>query len=252
MSVASSDVSDGLVMVQDKSEYKARMNELLVLEPERTAVLTVDMQRDYLDGDVATSPLREDIARRVLDSTSHLLEAARLNGLPVVHCHVCRRAVEIEKGYGGTRLRKSSDRVGLAQNAMGRIRDRVDRLAGSAQAEIPAALDHPGDIHVSTKKTMDSFFGTDLEQILRRVLCVDTVVLTGINTETCVYSTGFSAANRDYRPVIVSDCVASTRGEDNTWMALELMSRTFAWVLTSAQLVAKLDAGASSHPAPRP
>ena len=46
-----------------------------------------------------------------------------------------------------------------------------------------------------------------------------------------VYSTTFTAANLGYTPVVVSDCVASMRGEDSHEMALEFMALSFAWVM---------------------
>ncbi|MBI2493402.1 MAG: isochorismatase family protein [Candidatus Rokubacteria bacterium] len=50
----------------------------------------------------------------------------------------------------------------------------------------------------------------------------------------------FSTSNRGYKTVVVSDCVASMRGKDNHWMALQLMSRSIAWVLTVEELKDKL------------
>jgi len=70
-------------------------------------------------------------------------------------------------------------------------------------------------------------------------------VLAGVNTDTCVYSTAFGASNRGYQTVVISDCVASMRGKDHHWMALELMARSIAWVLSVEELKAKLRAGAS-------
>ncbi|HSF06981.1 MAG TPA: isochorismatase family protein [Methylomirabilota bacterium] len=87
---------------------------------------------------------------------------------------------------------------------------------------MPAILVGPDDVHVSSKKS-----------------------LAGIDTDTCVYSTAFSTANRGYRTVVISDCVASMRGKDHHWMALELMGRTIAWVLTLEQFKGKVRAGSS-------
>jgi len=58
-------------------------------------------------------------------------------------------------------------------------------------------------------------------------------------------STAFGASNRGYQTVVISDCVASMRGKDHHWMALELMARSIAWVLSVEELKAKLRAGAS-------
>ena len=96
---------------------------------------------------------------------------------------------------------------------------------------------------------MDSFLGTDLETLVARTFKAETVVITGINTDTCVYSTAFSAQNRGYQPIVISDCVASMRGLDHHWMALELMSRSIAWVMTVDEFKAKVQAAKILQPA---
>ncbi len=53
-------------------------------------------------------------------------------------------------------------------------------------------------------------------------------------------TTSFSASNRGYKTIVVSDCVASMRGKDNHRMALALMSLSIAWVLTVEEVTAKL------------
>ena len=50
----------------------------------------------------------------------------------------------------------------------------------------------------------------------------------------------FSASNRGYKTIVIADCVASMRGKDHHWMALELMSRSIAWVLTVEQFKEKV------------
>ncbi len=102
-------------------------------------------------------------------------------------------------------------------------------------------LVEPSDVHVTTKKSLDSFSGTDLEFLLLRTYKAKNVLLSGINTDTCVYSTTFTAANLGYTPVVLSDCVASMRGEDSHEMALELMARSIAWVMPSDQVVKILE-----------
>ena len=99
------------------------------------------------------------------------------------------------------------------------------------------------------KRVMDSFHGTDLDTLVGRIFKAETVVLTGINTDTCVLSTTFAAGNRGYRPVVISDCVANMRGLDQHWMALEIMSRSIAWVLTVDEFKAKVRAAKGHAPA---
>ena len=231
------------VEFQDRGAYRARMNELLRVDPARTVVLTVDMQRDYLDPEVASAPVALDEAERVMKHARDLLDFARGRGLPVVHVYVNRRRAESERGLetAGETFRVNREH-GLSQNAQRGVRTIPDRREGSPQAEVPAILVAPDDVHVTTKKSLDGFLGTDLDFLLSRVYWAETVVLTGINTDTCVYSTAFSASNRGFQTVVISDCVASMRGRDHHWMALELMARSIAWVLTVAEFKAKLGA----------
>lgn len=229
------------VEFQDRTEYKRRMNALLTIDPRRTVVLAVDMQRDYLDLDVASAPVAADEAERVMKHARDLLDFARGEGLPVVHVYVKRRAVEMDAWLSGPTMRASKEH-GLSQNAQAGVRHIADRLEGSSQCEVPAILVGPDDVHVTTKKALDSFLYSDLDALLGRVYRAETVILAGINTDTCVYSTAFSASNRGYKTVVISDCVASMRGKDHHWMALELMSRSIAWVLTLEELKDKLRA----------
>jgi nicotinamidase-related amidase len=221
------------------------MKRLLAIDANSTVVLTVDMQREYLDMEIASSPVLPDEAERVLAHSEVLLDFARSQGIPVIHVYTTRRTVETERGFdrGGGAYGKAGHAIKLSQLPHAPVRAIPDRLIGSPQSQIPAALLHPDDLHVTTKKTLDGYQYSDLDPLLQRVFRPETVVLTGINTDTCVYCTTFSTANRGYKPVVISDCVASMRGKDSHWMALELMSRSIAWVLTVEEFKEKVLAG---------
>ncbi|MHB8773019.1 MAG: cysteine hydrolase family protein [Syntrophales bacterium] len=231
------------VEISDRSEYRHRMNELLTIDKRRTVIVTVDMQNDYLDMQLATAPVAPEEAARVIAGTQRLLEFARSEAIPVIHAYVKRRPVEVERGFESHPLVSISQRARCSQNAQAEARRGPDRVEGTPQAELPALLVGPGDVHVTTKRVMDSFHGTDLDTLVGRVFKAETVVLTGINTDTCVMATTFAAGNRGYRPVVISDCVASMRGRDQHWMALEIISRSIAWVLTVDEFMAKVEAG---------
>ena len=233
------------VEFQDRSAFQADMNQLLSIDEDKTVLLTVDMQREYLDMEVASSPVLADEAERVLTHAKELLDFARSRGIPVIHVYSTRRMEELERGFNnaGLAYSKAGRARKLSQLPHVAVSDVPDRLIGSPHAQVPASLVHPDDVHVTTKKTLDGYQYSDLDLLLGRVYKPETVVLTGINTDTCVYSTAFSTANRGYKPVVISDCVASMRGKDSHWMALELMSRSIAWVLTVEEFKDKVLAG---------
>jgi len=237
------------VEIRDRSEYKRRMNELLKINPRRTVILTVDMQNDYLDMKLGTAPVAPEEASRVVGHTRNLLDFARAQGMPVIHAYVKRRTIEVERGFGISAFIDASQRARLSQNAQSEARKAPDRIDGTPQAEVPAELVAPGDTHVTTKRVMDAFLGTDLDTLLGRVFKAETVIVTGINTDTCVYATTFAAGNRGYQTVVISDCVASMRGLDHHWLALELMARSIAWVMTVDEFKAKIQAAQVLEPA---
>jgi len=228
--------------LEDRSAYRARMLDELQVDPSRTAVVTIDAQYNYLDPDTGGLPVLAADAAHVVKSTERLLGLVRPLGIPVIHAYTVRRQVEIDRGFimAGVALMQAGVRNEVSQLPHAPVSKLPDRLEGSRQSQVVESLVHPDDLHVTTKRTMDPFQYTELDMLLSRVFKVDTVILTGINTDTCVYSGTFSAANRGYRPIVVSDCVASTRGPDSHLMALEVMSRSIAWVLTVDQVEAKL------------
>jgi len=90
---------------------------------------------------------------------------------------------------------------------------REHNLEGSPGTQIIPELYREADYLIDSKKRLDCFYGTDLRQLLD-ALSVKSVVLMGINTNTCVLNTAFTAFNFDYRVVVLSDCVASMYGDD--------------------------------------
>ena len=224
----------------DRSEYKNGVKGLLTVDPRRTVVLTVDMQYNYLELDAGGDPVLPDEAEHVLAGAKKLLEFVRQQDIPVVHVYTTRREKELEINPHPFALGRASRSVKLWQTphaAQGALSDRPE---GSHRSQVPVELVAPQDLHVTTKKTMDGYLHSDLDWILSTHLKPETVVLTGINTDTCVYSTTFSTSNRGYQPVVISDCVASMRGKDSHRMALELMARSIAWVLTVEEFKEKV------------
>lgn len=222
----------------DRSQYKERMKQALRVDVTRTAALTVDMQREYLDETVGESVVLPDEADRVLTSAKRYLDLCRDLGIPVVHAYVVRRPEELAAGFhtGGLAYTMTAHEIGASQLPHRPPRTGPDRVEGSPVAQVPEILTAPGDIHVTSKKSLDSFAHTDLDFLLRRILDVRYLLISGVNTDTCVYSTTFTAANLGYAPIVVADCTTSMRGKDSHQMALELMARSIAWVLTLDEL----------------
>lgn len=229
------------VEVLDRKAFKAAMNKHLKLDPKTTAVLTIDMHRGHLDPEVATMPADPEDSRRIVAQAAKTLEVARSHGVAVIHAVMTNRRLPGGRGseaYGQpfwTAVAAVSESVtpGRTSNAF------IHNLENSVQTELIPELYRPDDYVVTAKKRLSAFYGTDLE-ILLRTLGINTLLLMGINTNTCVQCASFEAFNRDLTPVVISDCVGSMYGPDLHVFGLENVSRCLGWVLDSQELEAKL------------
>ncbi len=105
-----------------------------------------------------------------------------------------------------------------------------------------------GDIIVD-KPRFDSFYGTDLEVILRSS-GIDTIILGGINTNVCVDTTAREAAVREFRVLFLSDGTANfdlpdgglgaVSAEDLQRAAVAVMAFGFAEVITIDEVLRRI------------
>lgn len=225
------------VTLVDRSEMKRRLKEQLRIDPRRTAILAVDMHRGHLDPAVATMPVRPEECQRVIEHARKLFDFARTKGVRIIHAVLTMRSAEEAMANPFfAAVERANER--LTPGRMSTIRDH--NRAGSIQAEIvPELSPQGGDIVIANKKRLSSFYGTDLEIVLR-VHQIQTLLIAGINTNTCVLNAAFEAFNRDLQTVVISDCVGSMYGDDLHVFALENVSRCFGWVLTSEEVMQRL------------
>ena len=231
------------VQIVERASLIAGLYRELRLEPRETAIVTIDMHRGHLDMEVATMPTMPEDAQRVIANAQQILDFSRKLKIPVIHVVLVYRRLP---GIG------SEGMVSHFWKAMHAAQGETDRLTpgrkstvrehnveGSPGTQIIPELYRPGDHVINNKKRLDCFYGTDLRQLLE-VLNVKTTVLMGINTNTCVLNTAFTAFNFDYRVVVLSDCVASMYGDDLHELGLQNISRCLGWVITNEQFFEKI------------
>ena len=175
------------------------------LTEERTALLVIDMQRDFLDprGYAAKAGLNIVPLQSAIAPVRRLLDAARAAGMMIVHTregHV--PDLSDCPPYKLARSRNAGAEIG-SLGSLGRLlirgepgHDFIDELQPAA-GEI--VIDKPG---------YSAFAHTDLDHRMR-VRDIDTLLLSGITTEVCVSSTLRDAIDRGYRCITVSDACAS-------------------------------------------
>jgi biuret amidohydrolase len=76
------------------------------------------------------------------------------------------------------------------------------------------------------------------------------VLWASILTNTCVLNTAFTAFNKNFQVVVLSDCVASMYGEDLHVLGLENVARCLGWVVDNATLKRKLEEGRKLNTSP--
>ncbi len=231
------------VQIVDRASLIAGLYEELHLNAKETAIVAIDMHRGHLDMDVATMPTRPEDAKRVIANARQVLEFSRKNNLQVIHVVLVYRKIP---GIG------SEGMVSPFWKAMHAAQGETDRLTpgrrstvrehnveGSPGTQIIPELYREGDYVIDNKKRLDCFYGTDL-RILLETLKIKSVVLMGINTNTCVLNTAFTAFNFDYRVVVLSDCVASMYGDDLHVLGLQNVARCLGWAITNEQFFEKI------------
>jgi nicotinamidase-related amidase len=225
----------------DRSAFFDAMNDAMVIDPAHTAVLTIDMHRGHLDPEIATMPVVAEVAGRLVETTAAFLAAARAAGLTIIHSVTVKRDVEAAFGNPfGRVLGQTGQSVAPAVV----MRPRQHNLEGSPHTELMSLLGPaPDDLVLMNKKQLSAFYATDLDQLLR-VTGIDTLVMLGVGTNTCILSTALDASNRGLKVIVVGDCTVSLNGDDLHEFGLENIRRTIGWVRSSDELAAHLAASA--------
>ena len=207
-------------------------------QPDRTALLVIDMQRGFLEPGAA---LEVPQGREILPNVRRLVDACRDKRVPVVFTEfVYSTAVPCLRGdpFGPEHLPAEAGKpTGFgypSSNCL--IGPNGDE--GPNSAETVAELAPRPDELVIRGHTYDKFYGTPLDLALRS-RDVRYLIITGVVTDVCVNSTLMSAANRDYRATAVADGVATL------WPELQdacfaIWKRKFARLRTTAELVEEL------------
>ncbi|MFC3962044.1 cysteine hydrolase family protein [Nocardia jiangsuensis] len=212
-------------------------------DPGGTALLVIDMQRDFLLPGGFGASLGNDVEqlRSVIPPLARLIAAARAAGLPVIHTREGHLPDLSDCPPAKLRRGTPSQRIG-DPGAFGRIlirgeygHDIVDELA---PIEGEVVIDKPGK---------GAFYATELAAVLER-RGITSLLVTGVTTEVCVHTTVREANDRGYECLVVADCVGSYFPEfQRVGLAMiAAQGGIFGWTADSA---AVLDALA---PAPSP
>jgi nicotinamidase-related amidase len=199
----------------------------------RPAVVAIDLHRGHLDSEVATMPLAEEVSERVIEANRRFFERCRALDIPVIHLVTTYR--DVAEIRSNPFWRSIADNPSVTRkNAM------RHNIAGSPGCEIiPALFDQQRDWVVDTKKRYNCFTATDLDFLLR-THDINTLLITGVNTNSCVLSTTTAACSHDYAAIVIEDCVDTMDGPALHEAALHCIRTAFGWVMSGDEAIASL------------
>jgi nicotinamidase-related amidase len=173
-------------------------------EPQRTALLMIDMQRDFIEPGGFGAALGNDVTQLapVVAAAAALIDWARRRGLLIVHTKECHRP-DLSDCPPAKRLRgQPSLRIG-DPGPMGRI-----LIDGEPGADfVPALAPEPGDI-VIAKPGKGAFYATGLAETLEQRR-ITRLIFGGVTTEVCVQTTMREANDRGYECLLVEEATGS-------------------------------------------
>jgi nicotinamidase-related amidase len=173
------------------------------LDPDRTALLVIDLQNTYLEVDddpleaERWAPFRERLNSTVIPNTGKMISFCRKLGIEVIFARIACLKTD------GRDRSLSQKKPGF--NYLLLPKDRAD-------SQLVPELSPQDDEIVVIKTTDSALTGTNLRLVLRNMEISD-VIVAGIFTDQCVSSTVRSLADESFGVVVIEDCCAAATDE---------------------------------------
>ncbi|HVX83601.1 MAG TPA: isochorismatase family cysteine hydrolase [Phycisphaerae bacterium] len=205
----------------------------------RTALIVIDMQRDFVEPAGFGAALGNDVARLtpIVPTLRSLLAACREHGMMILHTREGHRpdlrdCPPAKRTRGECKLRIGD------QGPMGRI-----LIQGEPGHQIiPELAPLPGEL-VIDKPGKGSFYATNLDMSLK-TRDITHLLITGVTTEVCVQTTMREANDRGYECLLVEDCTESYFPDFKaaTLAMVRAQGAIVGWTATADQVIAALAA----------
>ena len=195
--------------------YQWRETELV--SKNKVALLVVDMNKPFVD---EGGPLASANARAILPRIAELVQGFRQSESPVIW---------IVQGHHSVKHDRGKRLAAWWPNPL---------LEGTSDVEMATGLEVRDDEKVITKRRYSGFYQTDLECTLRN-LGIEQVVICGVLTHVCPYTTAFDAFFRDLCVFYPADTTASLNSNLHI-TALQSIAGWCGYVIRARDIIAQL------------
>jgi nicotinamidase-related amidase len=207
------------------------------LELDRTALVIIDMQRDFIEPGGFGETLGNDVSllQAIVPATQAVLLAWRKKGGLVIHTREAHRPDLADCPPAKRNRGNPALRIGDT-GPMGRI-----LIAGEPGNQIIDALAPIDGEIVIDKPGKGAFYATGLQSMLQQ-RGIRKLVFMGVTTEVCVQTSMREANDRGYDCLLLEDCTESYFSAFKT-AAIEMIHAQGAivgWTAPSAALLAAL------------
>jgi biuret amidohydrolase len=208
----------------------------LEFDPRRTALVMIDMQRDFVEPGGFGEALGNDVSlvRSAIEPCRRVLAAAREAGMLVIHTREGHRA-DLTDCPPAKLTRGGKTFIG-EDGPMGRILVRGEKGHDLIPELYPVAgepvIDKPGK---------GAFYETDLQLILKNH-GIATLIVCGVTTEVCVTTTVREANDRGFECIVPQDCVGSyfPAFQKSALEMIKAQGAIFGWVSNADSVIAGL------------
>jgi nicotinamidase-related amidase len=211
--------------------------EPIAVDLARTAVVIIDMQRDFLEPGGFGETLGNDVSllKRAIEPIRRLLARAREQGIFIVHTREGHRPDLSDAPKAKVERGAPELRIG-AKGPMGRI-----LVRGEPGHDIIPELYPKAGEPVVDKPGKGAFYATELQGILDKRE-IENLIVCGVTTEVCVHTTVREGNDRGYRCIVPSDCCASYFPEFHAagLAMIRAQGGIFGWVTDSERVLRAL------------
>ena len=204
---------------------KIPAKEFWKIEPEKTALVVIDMQQAFLDEGAAVECIG---GREIVPKINGLARMCRKLKIPVVQVHNIFRADLSDAGL-------------VSDFKTDELDSEYYCVQGRKGAEFYPKLEIVEDDYIVSKIRFSAFIsGASHLEMLLRSLGRDSFIACGVATEGCVAATIMDAQMLGFKVFCVGDLTAG-RNEEWVRITLELLNRHYAKVMSFEEVKKELE-----------